>query len=94
MPNDALPSEQHPFARYIAARQKTNERFGVTAFCDLCDISRTSYHRILSGHDDVGNAIFEKIEDRTRGLISAQELYSAWLHAKRRRQAAEKAAAE
>lgn len=89
--NDAIP---HPIQRYISARQLSDPDFGVTAFCEHCEISRTTYYRLLQGAEDVGNAVFEKLEAATKGVLTAQELYAAWLHAKRNpRKSAEEATA-
>lgn len=83
MQTDAPQTLPHPVYRYIQARQLGDPAFGVTAFCDMCGISRTSYYRLIEGAEDVGNALFEKIETATRGVLTATELYAAWLHAKR-----------
>lgn len=83
MLSDASQTVPHPIQRYISARQLGDPEFGVTAFCQLCEISRTTYYRLLQGAEDVGNAVFEKLETATQGVLTAQELYAAWLHAKR-----------
>lgn len=83
MQTDAPIPAPHPFERYLASQQATNPDFSVKDFCDLCGMSRTAYYRVLNGAEDVGNALFEKIETATRSAITAQELFAAWLHAKR-----------
>lgn len=83
MQTDAPIQAAHPFERYIAFRQLTDPKFTVIAFCEACDISRAAYYRILNGADDVGTDMFQKIETATRGAITAQELFAAWLFAKR-----------
>ena len=73
----------HPMLRYISAKQQGDPAFGITAFCDQCDISRGAYYRLLRGDADVGTDLFEKVERGTRGVLTCQELYAAWLHARR-----------
>jgi transcriptional regulator with XRE-family HTH domain len=71
--------------RFIAERRATEPRYSVTALAKACGCNRQLIYRVLAGDPEVGKNTFERIEAATG--IPAEDLYSDWLAAKKRRPA-------